>query len=84
MRIGEFDPPEIVPYAGIKPGIINDPSHNDLAVEVATKTPVLLKNSPVKGTGPKALPVRLKNIKKICSAGSPGRKDRTGGLFRGS
>ena len=43
MRIGEFDPPEIVPYAGIKPGIINDPSHNDLAVEIATKTPVLLK-----------------------------------------
>ena len=44
MRLGEFDPRNIVPYAGIKPGIINDPSHNDLAVEIATKTPVLLKN----------------------------------------
>jgi len=45
MRIGEFDPAEIVTYAGIKPDIINDPSHNDLAIEVATKTPVLLKNN---------------------------------------
>ena len=44
MRLGEFDPPQKVPYAGIKPGIINDPSHNDLALEIATKTPVLLKN----------------------------------------
>ena len=43
MRLGEFDPQNIVPYAGIKPNIINDPSHNDLAVEIATKTPVLLK-----------------------------------------
>src|SRR5690606_6637193 len=41
MRIGEFDPKEIVPYAGIKPQIVNDPSHNDLALEIATKTPVL-------------------------------------------
>ena len=78
MRIGEFDPPEIVPYAGIKPGIINDPSHNDLAVEVATKTPVLLKNSPVKDTGRKALPVGLKNIKKIAVLGPQAGKIELG------
>ena len=78
MRIGEFDPPEIVPYAGIKPGIINDPSHNDLAVEVATKTPVLLKNNPVKDTGRKALPVGLKNIKKIAVLGPQAGKIELG------
>ena len=43
MRLGEFDPDPMVPFAGTKPAIINDPSHNDLALEIATKTPVLLK-----------------------------------------
>ena len=65
MRIGEFDPPEIVPYAGIKPSIINDPSHNDLALEIATKTPVLLKNNEVTKTGKKALPLDEKTLKKL-------------------
>ena len=69
MRLGEFDPPAIVPYAGIKPGIINDPSHNDLAVEVATKTPVLLKNNAVGKTGRKALPLDANRIKKIAVLG---------------
>ncbi|MEJ2594444.1 MAG: glycoside hydrolase family 3 C-terminal domain-containing protein [bacterium] len=69
MRIGEFDPQEIVPYAGIKPGIINDPSHNDLAIEIATKTPVLLKNNQVAKTGSKALPLDPGKIKKIAVLG---------------
>ena len=69
MRIGEFDPAEIVTYAGIKPDIINDPSHNDLAIEVATKTPVLLKNNLVASTGEKALPINPNKIKKIAVLG---------------
>ena len=69
MRLGEFDPKEIVPYAGIKPGIINDPSHNDLAIEVATKTPVLLKNEINSKTGKKALPLDAGKIKKIAVLG---------------
>ena len=69
MRLGEFDPKNIVPYAGIKPSIINDPSHNDLAVEVATKTPVLLKNNVSTKTGEKALPLNASNIKKIAVLG---------------
>lgn len=69
MRIGEFDPKGIVPYSGIKSVIINDPSHNDLAIEIATKTPVLLKNNAVAKTGEKALPINLKNIKKIAVIG---------------
>lgn len=78
MRLGEFDPREIVPYAGIKPGIINDPSHNNLALEVATKTPVLLKNSTLTKTGAKALPIDLKNAKKIAVLGPQADKVELG------
>jgi len=78
MRLGEFDPPEIVPYAGIKPEIVNDPSHNDLAIEVATKTPVLLKNEVVVQPGEKALPINLKNIKKIAVLGPQADKVELG------
>ncbi|MFA5328078.1 MAG: glycoside hydrolase family 3 C-terminal domain-containing protein [Prolixibacteraceae bacterium] len=78
MRLGEFDPPEIVPYAGIKPSIINDPSHNDLAIEIATKTPVLLKNEVLAKTGKKALPVNLKSIKKIAVLGPQADKVELG------
>ena len=78
MRLGEFDPKEIVPYAGIKPSIVNDPSHNDLALEVATKTPVLLKNEIAAKTGKKALPLILKNIKKIAVLGPQADKVELG------
>src|SRR5450759_2153755 len=69
MRLGEFDPQNIVTYAGIKPSIINDHSHNELAVEIATKTPVLLKNNVVSKTGKKALPLNTNDIKKIAVLG---------------
>jgi beta-glucosidase-like glycosyl hydrolase len=78
MRLGEFDPREIVPYAGIKPSIINDPAHNDLAVEVATKTPVLLKNELVIKTGNKALPLNANSIKKIAVLGPQADKIELG------
>ena len=78
MRLGEFDPPGIVPYSGIKPGIINDPSHNDLALEIATKTPVLLKNE-VSGTSGKiALPLAASAIKKIAVLGPQADKIELG------
>ncbi len=69
MKLGEFDPKDRVPYRGIKPAIINDPSHNDLAVEVATRTPVLLKNNVVSKTGKKALPLNAESVKKIAVIG---------------
>jgi beta-glucosidase len=78
MRIGEFDPKEIVPYAAIKPGVINDPAHNDLAVEIATKTPVLLKNDIRTQTGERALPINLKNIKRIAVLGPQADKVELG------
>jgi beta-glucosidase len=78
MRLGEFDPQNIVPYAGIKPSIINDPSHNDLAVEIATKTPVLLKNELVSKTGKKALPLNANAIKRIAVLGPQADKVELG------
>ena len=78
MRLGEFDPPEMVPYAGIKPAKINDPSHNDLAIEIACKTPVLLKNDIVTKTSIKALPINLKNIKRIAIIGPQADKVELG------
>jgi beta-glucosidase len=78
MRLGEFDPSEMVPYAGIKPDIINDPSHNDLAIEIATKTPVLFKNELVATTGKKALPINPKAIKKIAVLGTQADKVELG------
>jgi beta-glucosidase len=69
MRLGEFDPRSKVPYAGINPGTINDPSHNDLALEIATKTPVLLKNNNVSGKDRKALPLSAATLKKIAVIG---------------
>lgn len=78
MRLGEFDPKAKVPFAGIKPGIINDPSHNDLAIEVAEKTPVLLKNSLIATTGEKALPINLSKIKKIAVLGPQADKVELG------
>ena len=78
MRLGEFDPPKMVPYAGISPRVINDPSHNDLAIEIATRTPVLLKNEVVVKTGGKGLPIRLNNIKKIAILGPQADKVELG------
>ncbi|HOO84779.1 MAG TPA: glycoside hydrolase family 3 C-terminal domain-containing protein [Prolixibacteraceae bacterium] len=78
MRLGEFDPPAMVPYAGIKPFVINDPSHNDLALEIATKTPVLLKNEQVDATGDKALPLQPCNVKRIAVLGPQANKIELG------
>lgn len=78
MKLGEFDPPEIVPYYGIKPSIINDPSHNDLALEIATKTIVLLKNDFVNGSRVKALPLEGKSIQKIAVLGPQADKVELG------
>ncbi|MCJ7446807.1 MAG: glycoside hydrolase family 3 C-terminal domain-containing protein [Bacteroidales bacterium] len=69
MRIGEFDPKNKVPYAGIQPNVINAPGHSAFAVEVATKTPVLLKNNVVAKTNSKALPIKADAIKKIAIIG---------------
>ncbi|NLK48737.1 MAG: carbohydrate-binding protein [Bacteroidales bacterium] len=69
MRLGEFDPPAMVPYSGIRPDIINNPAHNDFALEVATKCPVLFKNEPLNSDNTKLLPLKPEKIKKIAVLG---------------
>ncbi|HYQ56425.1 MAG TPA: glycoside hydrolase family 3 C-terminal domain-containing protein, partial [Draconibacterium sp.] len=44
FRLGEFDPPEMVPYSSIPFSIIGDPEHRKLSLELAQKSIVLLKN----------------------------------------
>jgi beta-glucosidase len=77
MRLGEFDPAPMVPFAGIKPSRINDESHNDLALEIATKTPVLLKNEKI-ATGDRALPLQACNVRKIAVLGPQANKIELG------
>ena len=78
MRLGEFDPQSIVPFAGIRSNIINNPAHNDLAMEIATKTPVLLKNNVASTTKQKALPLDPAVIKKIAVFGPMANKIELG------
>jgi beta-glucosidase len=78
MRIGEFDPKSKVPYAHIQPDVVNSPGHVSLAVEVATRTPVLLKNNVLEKTGEKALPVIPGAIKKIAVIGPQADKVELG------
>ncbi len=44
MRLGEFDPPRLVSYSGISPGVICSPEHRQLALRTARQSIVLLKN----------------------------------------
>lgn len=44
MRLGEFDPPELNPYASITEEVIDAPEHRELALEAARQSIVLLKN----------------------------------------
>jgi len=44
FRLGLFDPDELVPYAGIKPDVVDSEDHKRLAYEAAAKSIVLLKN----------------------------------------
>jgi beta-glucosidase len=44
MRLGMFDPPSIVPYANTNPAELDSAAHRQLALELAQKSMVLLKN----------------------------------------
>ncbi|WP_017559137.1 glycoside hydrolase family 3 protein [Nocardiopsis baichengensis] len=44
FRLGEFDPPDRVPYSGITPGVIDAPEHRELAREAASAQTTLLRN----------------------------------------
>ncbi|MBV1687939.1 glycoside hydrolase family 3 C-terminal domain-containing protein [Novosphingobium sp. G106] len=44
FRLGEFDPPAMVPYKSISPSIIDSPAHRQVALRVAREAIVLLRN----------------------------------------
>jgi beta-glucosidase len=44
FRLGMFDPPAMVPFAKIKPNVVNSPQHRKLALQMARESIVLLKN----------------------------------------
>jgi beta-glucosidase-like glycosyl hydrolase len=69
MRTGEFDPLMKVPYANYPASTVNSERSQAIALEVATHTPVLLKNEVVIGTESKALPISLDGIKSIALIG---------------
>lgn len=69
LRTGEFDPEPKVPYALYPASTVNAERYQALAEEVATKTPVLLKDEIVSGTNQKALPIKASGIKSIALIG---------------
>ena len=69
MRTGEFDPLMKVPFANYPPSTVNSERSQAIALEVATRTPVLLKNDKISGTETKALPININNIKSIALIG---------------
>jgi beta-glucosidase len=78
MRTGEFDPPSKVPYSLAQANVVNSPANRALAKEIATKTPVLLKNNIVAKTNQKALPLNAANLKKIALIGPQASKIELG------
>ncbi len=69
MRTGELDPLMKVPYANYPASTVNSERSQAIALEVATHTPVLLKNEVVSGTESKALPISLDGIRSIALIG---------------
>ena len=44
MKLGMFDPPEIVPYTKIDESLLSSPEHREMARKIAEESMVLLKN----------------------------------------
>ena len=78
MRLGEFDPTAKVPYSLSQPNVIGSPANKELAKEIATKTPVLLKNNISAKTSKKVLPMNPAELKKIALIGPQADKVELG------
>jgi beta-glucosidase len=78
MKLGQFDPPEKVPYSKIPLSVVDSKEHRELALDAARKSIVLLKNE-------KQLLPFSKNVKKIAVIG-PNADDSDGllGNYHGS
>ncbi len=78
MRTGEFDPASKVPFALYQTNMVNSPANRALAREIATKTPVLLKNDTNTDTNCKVLPLNPAKFKKIALIGPQADKTELG------
>ncbi|MBP8976748.1 MAG: glycoside hydrolase family 3 C-terminal domain-containing protein, partial [Bacteroidetes bacterium] len=75
FRLGEFDPPENVPYSSIPIKKLDCKEHRALALEAAQKSIVLLKNEGI-------LPLDKKQIKSIAVIG-PNAAEAQLGIYSG-
>jgi beta-glucosidase len=75
FRLGEFDPPGIVPYTSISQEKLDCQEHRDLALEAARKAIVLLKNDGI-------LPLDRNKIKSIAVIG-PNAEECQLGIYSG-
>ncbi len=75
FRLGEFDPPEILPYRAIPEEKLDCKTHRDLALEAAGEAIVLLKNEGI-------LPLDKNKIKSIAVIG-PNAEECQLGIYSG-
>jgi len=75
FRLGEFEPPEMVPYSSISKDKLDCREHRDLAYKAAHKTIVLLKNEGM-------LPIKKDKIKSIAVIG-PNAAEAQLGVYSG-
>jgi len=78
FRTGEFDPESMVPYTLYPASVVNSERSQAIAMEVATRTPVLLKNEVPAGASAKALPIDLRSISSIALIGPQADKVELG------
>jgi beta-glucosidase len=76
FRLGEFDPPEMVPYSSIPKEKLDSKENRNLALEAAQKSIVLLKNQGI-------LPINKDKIKSIAVMGPNAHKTQLG-IYSGS
>ncbi|MFA6449115.1 MAG: glycoside hydrolase family 3 C-terminal domain-containing protein [bacterium] len=67
MKLGMFDPPEMVPFSKISPDEVGSKAHQELARQASRESIVLLKNEKVGGK--KLLPIDTSKIKTIAVVG---------------
>ncbi len=75
FRLGEFDPPEVVPYSSITKDKLDSKENRELALEVAQKSIVLLKNNGI-------LPLKKGKVKSIAIIG-PNAAESQLGIYSG-
>ena len=69
FRLGEFDPPDLVPYTRIPSAIVGSDRHRGLALHAAREGVVLLQNRPLGAEASPLLPLNRVKIRSIVVLG---------------